>query len=318
MNQGNYTVKALANITGVYSRLRAQGFLADTESAKEVEFWLRRCQPFFLPKGGYIFDSAPERYLPRMLKLPYRAISLEFEVPDNIQVEPGTQAVKERLFLCVQGSESNVTFGPGSAHNLLVNESVLVFLFGNVDGQWVPCLRGMVVPVESAKKHFAFENVYSGRKGGAWPVTIIPIPMFYSLTEEVIKHSGWTKDIWCREAMLDLTYETEVLMQLLCALECKNVSLDTIEPPDALNRKRARAGKLPLLSYKVLTVEATDGATVVAAGAAGTGTHASPRTHLRRGHIRRLPSGPIWVNATVVRGASRGLVMKDYDVRAAA
>jgi hypothetical protein len=44
------------------------------------------------------------------------------------------------------------------------------------------------------------------------------------------------------------------------------------------------------------------------------GTHASPRVHLRRGHIRRLPGKNIWVNATIVGNSDLGVVIKDYSV----
>lgn len=107
-------------------------------------------------------------------------------------------------------------------------------------------------------------------------------------------------------------HATGVLLQLLCALDCRNVHIDTVAPPEKLQIKRERAGRLPLLSYKVLTLDADHRAAI--GGRAG-GTHASPRVHLRRGHIRRLDSGPIWVNATVVRGRTPGFVVKDYRMQ---
>lgn len=46
------------------------------------------------------------------------------------------------------------------------------------------------------------------------------------------------------------------------------------------------------------------------------GTHATPRLHDRRGHLRRLPSGKTcWVKACKVGDASKGMVFKDYEVR---
>lgn len=49
----------------------------------------------------------------------------------------------------------------------------------------------------------------------------------------------------------------------------------------------------------------------------GTGTHASPRLHWRRGHQRILRSGRItWVRPTLVGDANRGLVVHDYQMAA--
>jgi hypothetical protein len=47
------------------------------------------------------------------------------------------------------------------------------------------------------------------------------------------------------------------------------------------------------------------------------GTHASPRQHDRRGHMRMLPGGKqVWVKPCRVGDASRGTVFHDYEVRA--
>lgn len=46
-------------------------------------------------------------------------------------------------------------------------------------------------------------------------------------------------------------------------------------------------------------------------------THASPRLHDRRGHLRRLANGKTcWVRACKVGDASKGVVFKDYEVTA--
>ncbi len=49
-------------------------------------------------------------------------------------------------------------------------------------------------------------------------------------------------------------------------------------------------------------------------GVAG-GNHASPRMHLRRGHLRRLENKVIWVRPAMVNaGSNAGAVLKDYAV----
>lgn len=102
------------------------------------------------------------------------------------------------------------------------------------------------------------------------------------------------------------------VMQLLAALSCHNVETTTAQPPAALNKRRAQRGKVPFYSYHVLMLAPGKAQAV----GTPTGTHASPRIHLRRGHVRRLESKNVWVNACVVGNKALGMVTKDYSVRA--
>jgi len=109
-------------------------------------------------------------------------------------------------------------------------------------------------------------------------------------------------------------YATTVVAQVIAALRCKNVGLRTEAAPDALNRKRARSGKQPFFSYHVLEISERRDPAEDDLG----GSHASPRVHLRRGHIRKHPAaGSIWVNACVVGNKALGMVVKDYKVKKA-
>jgi hypothetical protein len=112
----------------------------------------------------------------------------------------------------------------------------------------------------------------------------------------------------------DFTQEVMAVAELIAALSCKNVYAKDNVPPPALNARRIKRGKVPFYSFKTLEIDS--GASVI--GPALGGTHASPRVHLRRGHIRRLSTGNIWVNACVVGDKKKGMVTKDYSVREAA
>jgi hypothetical protein len=47
------------------------------------------------------------------------------------------------------------------------------------------------------------------------------------------------------------------------------------------------------------------------------GTHASPRLHERRGHLRRMRSGKeVWVKPHKVGNVKLGVIFHDYEVRA--
>lgn len=96
--------------------------------------------------------------------------------------------------------------------------------------------------------------------------------------------------------------------------QCSNVFIKNNTHPAALQKKRLKKGKLPLFEYKTLHVRPrnTDGKSK------GTGTHASPRLHLRRGHIRRYKDGKkIWVQPCMVGNKKLGVVHKDYVIHVA-
>ena len=102
------------------------------------------------------------------------------------------------------------------------------------------------------------------------------------------------------------------LSEFLSAISCSNVEMVDSKPTEASNKKRAMRGKTPFFTYKTLVLKSN--ATARDTGHAG--SHASPRVHLRRGHIRRLPDKRVWVNACVVGDKSLGMVVKDYRVAA--
>lgn len=103
------------------------------------------------------------------------------------------------------------------------------------------------------------------------------------------------------------------ILELCEALSCSNVRHEPVEKINpAVNARRVRAGKSPIYETRRLVINAGQ-PTVEGHGAVG--AHSSPRQHLRRGHIRRLPTANIWVNSCVVGRSENGVVNKDYSVR---
>ena len=103
------------------------------------------------------------------------------------------------------------------------------------------------------------------------------------------------------------------VFELLEALSCRNVYTQPLESVDERkNKKRVAKGKLPLYETKILVVDSV--AKEVDTEWKG-GTHASPRQHLRRGHIRRYADYSIWINNMVVGKASNGKIEKSYEVK---
>lgn len=103
----------------------------------------------------------------------------------------------------------------------------------------------------------------------------------------------------------------EVILQFLAAMNCSNAEIiDDVKPDERLNKSRIRKGKTPMFEYKVLTIRTQRNGLSNLIG----GNHASPRVHLRRGHIRKLNNKTVWVNACVVGDKTKGIIDKEYLV----
>lgn len=81
--------------------------------------------------------------------------------------------------------------------------------------------------------------------------------------------------------------------------------------PTFTNKRKIAQGKKPLYDWTTVSIEPRS----VRNEPQG-GTHASPRLHDRRGHLRRLKSGKnVWVKACKVGKAELGTVFHDYEVK---
>ena len=106
----------------------------------------------------------------------------------------------------------------------------------------------------------------------------------------------------------------EPVLNFLNALACRNVHIEK-SPARATKQGKKVKAALPFDDYHYLTVD-VPGRANSRINALG-GSHRAPREHLRRGHIRRLESGSIWVNACVVNAGIGSKVEKSYLVRRA-
>jgi len=106
------------------------------------------------------------------------------------------------------------------------------------------------------------------------------------------------------------------MISMCMILSTRGVPTRVAEPPVRLNAKRARSGKPPLV--RVTHVDTGLYYRALAEADRPRGTHKSPVPHLRRGHIRRLPSGDTWVRDAVVNARSSAEVeaRDHYDVSA--
>jgi hypothetical protein len=296
---------------------------------------LKQAVKFVLPNCAEIVDehSLRETHLD-LLRLPYPLVAFEAswvkEKQDRAQINGFEQSTStRRIALCWELSDD---FDPFPGLNLTMREFegggvfVLPVYYSDADRVWVVAAGGIFIPRESRLQDnfeplpgtvimeralldagLAKDNGYRFR---AEPFVLIP-----GMFEALVHHANGDRVKATAQVSLDARDEVFMAIQACSALNCANVETGDVPPVAALNAKRAASGKVPFFTYKVLQL--APGGHVAAT--AGDGTHASPRMHLRRGHLRRLPNKTIWVRAAMVNsGSVGGVVIKDYAVRPAA
>ncbi len=100
--------------------------------------------------------------------------------------------------------------------------------------------------------------------------------------------------------------------ELAVLLQCQNISIVHVEKPKKINEKRRRKGKRPLPSGYVICVT-RDVTRREYDQVENDPEHSrnKPRTHFRRGHIRRLQSGArVWVSPAMVNPGTTPLNSK--------
>jgi hypothetical protein len=77
------------------------------------------------------------------------------------------------------------------------------------------------------------------------------------------------------------------------------------------NQRKIAQGKTPAYEWRTVVIEPSKPQPEPKGG-----THASPRLHDRRGHLRRLQSGKnVWVKPCKVGDPSRGTIFHDYQLQ---
>jgi hypothetical protein len=120
-------------------------------------------------------------------------------------------------------------------------------------------------------------------------------------------------DAWNDGALEYAAKAANTMVRFVMALNCVNTKRVEHPAPKFMNQKRSAKGKQPLFSFWTLHLPAPAANDGPLLG----GTHASPRLHLRRGHIRQYAPGKYtWVEACVVGSKQAGIVSKDYAMSA--
>ena len=322
----NYCAHAIEQFTSDERILRKVAPRAAAGHLRVIEL-LRGAVKFILPNCAELIDSRDVRQAHLdLLRLPFPCIALEapWIKEDGIDELAGFEqaAATKRIALCW---EEQRTGGLASLQPENRQPARGVFVLPIYwlprSMRWVMGIGGTAVPYDATFEranpdrmleasriaHQGLADVGLLKKQNSFratPFIVLPEPF-----EQVKMEQGVDRAL--AAVLLDSRDEVMALIGACTVLNCANVRTEDVLPSAALNKKRQAHGKQPFFTYKVLQLGDGQGA---AAGMSPGGTHASPRMHLRRGHVRVLPDKrTVWVrNSMVNTGSTQGLVKKDY------
>lgn len=314
----NFTVKA---IEGLLSH-QCPDAPATRAAFRYLADKLRQAQVFVLSDHGQLLDrSKPRPEVPGLLlRPPFPVIALEYTARGVDWEEGFYTAAKcsKRIALAWEWTDDLPAELRGWCPPRLGQGVVVASIpFYDAQGLWVPVPAAMHIAFDDAwqappapyASPFRTAMLESGRLTRTQLEARTLAGSVITLSPETIAGLGVTLGPSCTVDTLaaDTMDEVNAYADLCYALACKNVGMREHPAPAALNKQRIKAGKLPLKGFHVLEVQG--GGEMPGAGAVG--DRSAPRSHLRRGHIRRLARDRVtWVNSTVVRG--RGFVDKVY------
>ena len=271
-------------------------------------------QKFILPVNGQLFSSKDwEQWKDEAIRLPYPITVLEYKTDSEYsKVKGGTRLKIEGAVVIAidnQGMESlggGDKYFKGGVEWSAFEEGVFVSGFLKTPQGWLPPLFGCYVGLNPGR----FDVDATGKTiiqtvSSQWVArSTQEYVKTGQVTEEEFRHAG---AVWCQE-------EIRAVRQLTQILECENISSRRVQPTLTRIASQKAKDKPPLFSYHVLNIFESQGISVRRGG-----THASPRFHMRRGHMRRLPTGrKIWVRSHTVGTLDKGFVEKAYSLTGAA
>lgn len=324
----NYSAHALDELRAIVPTIRRDmpGMKAGYEAVVSL---LASSIKYLLPNCAELIDIREVRQVHvDSTRLPYPVVALEapWILPDGEGGDKSVQRSSKRIALCVNLDADVAALLPGAEH-LLADEAggvcVIPIYWTDAEQSWKIAMGGAFLPYSNEVSAYVPDEADERtklvneplREAGLTPkkmrqFQVAPFVILPEQYEHHVQQAGSLRVVHA-QTLANARDEILALIQTGCVINCANVTTPTIEPSAKLNRKRQERGDTPFFEYRVLQVAQFRGK-----GEGGSGTHASPRTHLRSGHIRRLENKTVWVSGTLVNaGSERGVVQKDYAVR---
>jgi len=319
----NYSAEAIPDLHRCADQIVSR-FPIASAMTRSFAAVLESAHKFVLPTGGRLFDGGVAPAMMEAFRLPFDQCVIEFDSPKDSAVEYDrfhSVMVPRRIVACLDMAKAAEFLRRVRPVPSLMDDVCLVWPIDFKDGRWTPSWCGALVPYNQEPVQITQEQVQEVRerldrlgatdgrsvRASRWTFRATFVALG-DLGQEV--EQAYTAEEADYSAHVDTIEEITAAFQMCAALACANVTTEVIRPT-----REARAAKpaSTLFDYHVLMID--PGKERHPSEDLG-GTHASPRTHLRRGHIRRLAWGSrIWVNSCVVNPSATGTVNKDYAVR---
>lgn len=328
----NYSTHALESFQETAQAVyRSLGIPVDVENF--VAGLILDSVKFILPDNGYLFDE--HDYKPSMFelqRLPFDVCALEFCATQELfNPDSGLAYSPKRIALAFdprklspeRKAQLTRLLRPGW-ESAFPERALAIMAVYEANGVWASSV-GIVVldldndrPVQLTPELAQQDDLLTSVRPKLGPAnTKHGMPVTFYTFGERCRYLGMTDQEATQNLLIDTVDETRTTYEFLAAINCSNVGMETVTASAALNSKRIKNGKRPFFDYKVLDID------VGASGGSRTGSTglgASVRTHLRRGHIRRLGekfgNKVLWINATMVNASStKGVVDKAYRMK---
>lgn len=239
---------------------------------------------FSMPDGGRILDDGLKGLAQQEIRLPFPMITIEYFQNIELGLKDGQVPSRERLLHALEKE---------------IDGEVWIFLFCAYRGtfDWEISPLGAAIPC----KWDEFDS-----RGASKSFRVLPDFLNNADTKMIAKIQD------------EVAEECLVLLEFLEALSCRNVSHSPMgKVSKVMNDMRTRKGKTPFYETRELIINSgVSSGKVSDVVGVPSGSYTPKRQHLRRGHIRRLEKGNIWINSCIVGSAEFGVINKAYKIAA--
>lgn len=317
----NYVTQATRCLRKNYiPNSKAFGFEKDSMAVREVVKRMQFVPHFVMPDNGRIIDDKLKGLRDCEAILPYDRMTVEYFVPPppaSESLNPMTPMVVPKRLVYTEMIDLEKLIPSLTKEQREIAEKrielagknfISVMAFNFYEGYWIPIPMGVYVislwdyEEENARK---IPSLLDQGPNGI-NIRIVPLPWCEQTCDRIKAEEHGTASLFH-----DINHEMITVLELCEALSCSNVISATIPKT---NMKRKKRGNLRRYETKVLMIKTP---ITIKQGIRGNNKsdRNGPRQHLRRGHVRRLPSGlKTWVTSCVVGREDKGFVDKDYTI----